>query len=100
MEKPARLISLARGMDLPKAICAHQNYFLWGPREYTGEIMILVGSQHIEEARGHFAVSRGGGEVRQPVCDAARESADLAGARAEGDLQQSWAAAEELALSG
>jgi hypothetical protein len=40
---------------LPKAICAHQNYFLWGPREYTGEIMILVGSEDIEEARPHFA---------------------------------------------
>jgi hypothetical protein len=36
---------------LPKAICPHQNYFLWGPRGYTGEIIILVGSAHIEEAR-------------------------------------------------
>ncbi len=32
---------------LPKAISGHQNYFLWGPRNYTGEIIILVG----EEAR-------------------------------------------------
>ena len=40
---------------LPKAVCAHQNYFLWGPREYTGEIMILVGSENIEDARPHFA---------------------------------------------
>jgi 4-amino-4-deoxy-L-arabinose transferase-like glycosyltransferase len=40
---------------LPKAISAHQSYFLWGPREYTGEIMILVGSADIEEARAHFA---------------------------------------------
>ncbi len=28
---------------LPKAISGHQNYFLWGPRNYTGEIIILVG---------------------------------------------------------
>jgi 4-amino-4-deoxy-L-arabinose transferase-like glycosyltransferase len=28
---------------LPKAISGHQNYFLWGPRNYTGESMILVG---------------------------------------------------------
>ena len=40
---------------LPKAISAHQNYFLWGPRNYTGEIMILVGTGDIEEARPHFA---------------------------------------------
>ncbi len=39
---------------LPKAICPHQNYFLWGPRDYTGEIMILVGSEHIEEAKKFF----------------------------------------------
>ncbi len=28
---------------LPKAISGHQSYFLWGPRNYTGEIVILVG---------------------------------------------------------
>src|SRR5262249_13898600 len=39
---------------LPKAICPHQNYFLWGPRNYSGEIMILVGSARIEDARPFF----------------------------------------------
>jgi hypothetical protein len=28
---------------LPKAICTHQNYFLWGPHNYTGEIVIRIG---------------------------------------------------------
>jgi hypothetical protein len=28
---------------LPKAISGHQTYFLWGPRDYTGEIVIVVG---------------------------------------------------------
>ena len=28
---------------LPKAIGKHQNYFLWGPRDYTGECVITVG---------------------------------------------------------
>jgi 4-amino-4-deoxy-L-arabinose transferase-like glycosyltransferase len=27
---------------LPNAISGHQNYFLWGPREYTGESMIVI----------------------------------------------------------
>jgi len=27
---------------LPKAISAHQNYYYWGPREYTGESLILL----------------------------------------------------------
>jgi hypothetical protein len=30
---------------LPKAISGHQNYFLWGPGNYTGEIIILVGEE-------------------------------------------------------
>jgi dolichyl-phosphate-mannose-protein mannosyltransferase len=28
---------------LPPAISGHQNYFLWGPRGYTGESMIVMG---------------------------------------------------------
>jgi len=36
---------------LPKAISAHQNYYYWGPRDYTGESVILLewslkGAQH------------------------------------------------------
>ena len=38
---------------LPKAISGHQNYFLWGPRHYTGEIIILLGETETE-AREHF----------------------------------------------
>jgi hypothetical protein len=33
---------------LPKAISGHQNYFLWGPRHYTGEIVILIGEREAE----------------------------------------------------
>lgn len=29
---------------LPKAISNHQSYWLWGPRSYTGEIVIVLGS--------------------------------------------------------
>jgi hypothetical protein len=28
--------------SLPKSISAHQNYYYWGPREYTGESIILL----------------------------------------------------------
>ncbi len=30
---------------LPKAIGKHQNYFLWGPRDYTGECVITIGER-------------------------------------------------------
>ncbi len=31
-----------RKYGLPKSISAHQNYYFWGPREYTGESLILL----------------------------------------------------------
>src|SRR5436189_4469225 len=27
---------------LPPAISGHQNYFLWGPRDYTGEVLLVL----------------------------------------------------------
>jgi hypothetical protein len=31
------------GLGLPKAIGGHQNYFYWGPRGATGEVLIVLG---------------------------------------------------------
>ena len=33
---------------LPKAISAHQSYYLWGPRDYTGEVIIVLGQRKSE----------------------------------------------------
>jgi hypothetical protein len=30
-------------LGLPNAISGHNNYYLWGPRQYTGEVVIAVG---------------------------------------------------------
>ncbi len=35
---------------LPKSISAHQNYYYWGPRQYTGESIILL-EWKLEDAR-------------------------------------------------
>ncbi|MFH1742116.1 MAG: glycosyltransferase family 39 protein [bacterium] len=33
---------------LPKAICPHNNYYLWGPRDYTGDLVIsLLGEEKL-----------------------------------------------------
>lgn len=32
-------------LGLPKAISGHQNYFLWGPRDYTGESVLVMGDR-------------------------------------------------------
>jgi hypothetical protein len=37
---------------LPSAISGHQNYFLWGPRDYTGEsVIVMKGQQKKLEGR-------------------------------------------------
>jgi len=38
---------------LPKSISGHQSYFLWGPLQYNGEIVILVGENE-DAARKQF----------------------------------------------
>lgn len=38
---------------LPKAISNHQNYWYWGPRDYTGAIVIVLGSDGSGD-REHF----------------------------------------------
>jgi hypothetical protein len=45
---------LGKKYGLPKAISNHQNYWLWGPRDYTGESVIVLGSDGTGD-RKHFA---------------------------------------------
>ena len=37
---------------LPKAVSPHQSYYLWGPREYSGELLIILGSDREDVERG------------------------------------------------
>jgi len=50
---------------LPPAISGHQNYFLWGPREYTGESMIVMGDRQ-DRLETKFAVVRKMARVAHP----------------------------------
>jgi hypothetical protein len=50
---------------LPKAICNHQNYWLWGPRDYTGESVIVLGSNGKGD-REHFASVEVVGRTNHP----------------------------------
>lgn len=39
-----------RELGLPHATCAHNNYWLWGPGEQTGNVAIIIGwSQNLDE---------------------------------------------------
>jgi hypothetical protein len=75
---------------LPKAICPHQNYFVWGPREYTGEIMILVGSARIDEAREFFNSVEPVAELDNPYAIPHENRPILLGRGLKPSLQQLW----------
>lgn len=47
---------------LPPAISGHQNYFLWGPRGYTGEI-VLVLDERADDERKQFQSVEDRGEI-------------------------------------
>jgi hypothetical protein len=50
---------------LPPAISKHNNYWLWGPRNYTGEIMIILSSDGRGD-RQHFETVEPVGRVEHP----------------------------------
>jgi hypothetical protein len=45
---------------LPKAISGHQTYFLWGPRDYTGESVIVMGGRQEDLERYYASVAKVG----------------------------------------
>jgi hypothetical protein len=75
--------------DLPKAISGHQNYFLWGPRNYTGEIVIVVG-QPEEDVRKHFAFVEAAATVNVPYAYSYEIRPILLCRSLKGDLQTLW----------
>jgi hypothetical protein len=50
---------------LPKAISGHQTYFLWGPRDYTGESMIVLDNPR-ERLEANFREVEKAGRVEHP----------------------------------
>ena len=50
---------------LPKAISNHQNYWYWGPRDYTGNVVIVLGSDG-EGDREHFKTVEVAGQTFHP----------------------------------
>jgi hypothetical protein len=44
---------------LPNAISGHNNYYLWGPRQYTGEVVVTVGIpiEKLQPLFGHIELA-------------------------------------------
>ena len=52
---------------LPKAVSGHNSYFLWGPRDATGEVLIIIGGD-LEDHLPDFAEVRPAAVVRCRYC--------------------------------
>jgi hypothetical protein len=52
---------------LPRSIGSHNNYWIWGPRGYTGEIVIILGGDLADKAR-RFERVEVAATVSSPYC--------------------------------
>jgi len=76
-------------LGLPKSICDHQSYWLWGPRDYDGSIVIVLGSDGTGD-REHFQSVERVGHVQHPY-SRRDEHFDILLCRGfTGDLRSSW----------
>jgi 4-amino-4-deoxy-L-arabinose transferase-like glycosyltransferase len=74
---------------LPSAISGHQNYFLWGPRDYTGESVIVMQGRQ-EKLEQSYASAEKRAHVSHPY-SMPREQFDVYYCRGlKAPLQQLW----------
>ena len=74
---------------LPKSICNHQSYWLWGPRDCDGSVVIILGSDGTGD-REHFQSVEPAGRVEHPY-SRRDEHFDIFLCRGlTGDLHQFW----------
>ena len=74
---------------LLKAISGHQSYFLWGPRNYTGEIVIVVGAPE-SDVREKFASVETASSVNVPYAYFYETRPVLLCRGLKGNLQTLW----------
>lgn len=75
---------------LPKAISGHQNYWLWGPRDYTGSTVIVLAST-MEREREHFGDVQVGATFSNPYAYSWEMRPVLICRQPKfGDLRQIW----------
>ena len=77
-------------LGLPKSISNHQSYWLWGPRDYDGSAVIVLGSDGTGD-REHFASVEVVGRAEHPY-SRRDEHFDIFLCRGfTGDLRKAWA---------
>jgi hypothetical protein len=54
------------GHGLPFAVSGHNNYYLWGPHGYSGEIMIVISGDSVESLHKYYSNVKIVGEMNHP----------------------------------
>jgi hypothetical protein len=75
--------------DLPKAISGHQSYFVWGPRQYTGEVLIILGARK-EDAEKRCESVEEKAEVNHPYSDSYEKYKILVCRKTREPLPEMW----------
>ena len=80
-----------RKQGLPPALSGHQNYFLWGPRGYTGELLFVLDWPDGKEAEQFASVEDLGVVGSSPWAMPSEQRVHLYLCRGlKGDLPQLW----------
>jgi hypothetical protein len=78
-------------LGLPKAVCPHQSYWLWEPKNASGDVFLVLGSDGAGD-REHFATVVPAGRV-DPIYSRLDEHFTIWLCRdLKFDLRQNWAA--------
>jgi hypothetical protein len=75
--------------DVPPAISGHQNYFLWGPRGYTGKVMIVFGDSR-EKLESEFDSVEEFTQDANPYVEPYERGSIFICRGLHGDLQTLW----------
>ena len=76
-------------LGLPKSICNHQSYWLWGPRDYDGSTVIVLGSDGSGD-REHFQTVEPAGHVEHRYSRRDEHFNIFLCRGITGDLRQFW----------
>ncbi len=75
---------------LPSAISGHQNYFLWGPRDCTGKVLILLGERGPDDWRERCDRIEAAAELYHPYAIPFENRPLLVCHGLHANLQQIW----------
>ena len=81
---------IGRKLGLPRAMSGHNSYWLWGPGDFDGQVLIIIGGDREDNAR-FFEEIEIVGQTRNPYAMPYERGLDVSIARRpKGTLREAW----------